>query len=74
MAQITAAIDDVVVNSGRPQHLRDEVDQIALAGRADVDYERSVRDYRGAVADDIRRPLRSRQSLRLANSCRCRSQ
>jgi hypothetical protein len=74
MAQIAAAIDEEIGDSGCPQNLRDEVDQIALARRPDVDYEGSLRDYRGAFTDYIRRPFWPCQSLRLANSCSRRSQ
>jgi hypothetical protein len=59
VAEVAAGVDDELGDSGVGEDGGDEVDEVALAGGADVDDERSPGDERCAVALDVGRPCGS---------------
>ena len=58
VAQVAAGVDDEPGHPGLLEDRRDDVDEVALAGRSDIDHERAPRDEGRAIADDVRRPGR----------------
>jgi len=62
VAEVTAGVDDELCHPGLLEDRRDDVDEVALAGRSDVNHERAPGDEGRAIPDDVRRPGRPRPS------------
>jgi hypothetical protein len=58
VAEVTAGVDDEPGYPGLLKDRRDDVDEVALAGRSDINHQRAPGDEGRAIPDDVRRPAR----------------
>jgi hypothetical protein len=58
VAQVTTGVDDEPGHPGLLEHRRNDVDEVALAGRSDINHQRTPRDKGPAIPNDVRRPGR----------------
>jgi hypothetical protein len=58
VAEVAAGVDDEPCQPGAFDDRRDDVDEVALAGRSDINHQRTLRDEGRAIPDDVRCPAR----------------
>jgi hypothetical protein len=56
VAEVAASVEDEPGHPGLLENRRDDVDEVALAGRSDINHERTPRNEGRAIPDDVRRP------------------
>jgi hypothetical protein len=58
VAEVAAGVDDEPCQPGAFDDRRDDVDEVALAGRSDINHQRTLGDEGRAIPDDVRCPAR----------------
>ncbi len=67
MTEVSTTVDNELGESGLAKDLRDDVHEVALPRRSDIDHEWTPRDERCAVPDDVLRPGSSPLIVRLGS-------